>query len=112
MAEDDRVRLAQLDIHNYSTWKIRMKADLVSRDLWAVTSEVGRPETRAASAVPSEKAPARIILHVKDQHLAKIARCKTAKEAWDTLASEFESSSIARQLQLRRRLHTLSAIAF
>ena len=109
MAEEiERVRIAQLDIHNYATWKIRMKADLVSRDLWAVTSEVGRPETRAASAGASEKALSRIILYVKDQHLAKIARCKTAKEACDMLAAEFESSSMARQLQLRRRLHTLS----
>lgn len=91
----------RLDVDNYSTWNMRMKALLITKGLWtAVTSA-------APDAALDQKAHAQIILHVKDHHLMTVGNCSSAKDAWETLKNTYEAKTNARKLLLRRELTSL-----
>ena len=76
----DNVVIEPLDVENYGTWSLRMKALLVHKGLWkAVEGSSG------TSTDDSDKALALVMLNVKDHHLTTLASCKTAKEAWESL---------------------------
>lgn len=91
----------RLDVDNYATWSIRMKALLISKGLWAAVV------TEPPDAAQDQKALAQIILHVKDHHLMTVGSCPTAKNAWETLKTIYEAKTNARKLLLRRELTTL-----
>ena len=93
--------MERLDVDNYATWSIRMRALLISKGLWT-TVEASNPE-----ASNDLKALAQIILHVKDHHLMTVGACNTAKEAWTKLKTTYEAKTNARKLLLRRELTTL-----
>jgi hypothetical protein len=93
--------LERLDVDNYATWSIRMRALLISKGLWgAVTGDSIDPDK-------DQKALAQIILHVKDHHLMTVGNCATAQTAWDTLKNTYEAKTNARKLILRRELTQL-----
>lgn len=91
----------RLDVHNYATWRSRMRFLLISKGLWgAVTGDSIDPEKDL-------KALAVIGLHVKDHHLAELERCGHAKDAWETLEAIYQAKSNARKRQLRKELSQL-----
>lgn len=90
-----------LDANNYGVWRHRMKFHLISKGLWPAITDNNAPEDT------SLKALAQIGLYVQQQLLATIARCATAKEAWDTLESTYQAKTNARKLLLRRELSAL-----
>jgi hypothetical protein len=98
-------RLAEpLDVHNYRTWSIRMKALLQEKQLWsAVTSN-------EADATNNEKALALLVGNVKDHHLSALSTCDTAKAAWELLETAYQARSNARKLQLRREINGLKML--
>jgi hypothetical protein len=103
MAEDARNAVELLDHDNYGPWSMRMEFLLEAKGL-------GGCIDGTASVQGSEKdrkARALIGLHVKEHHLATVNECKTAKEAWDTLATLFKARTNARKLQLRKELSDL-----
>ena len=107
MADIDKISaIEKLDVDNYATWSIRMRALLITKGLWGVCKET--PADLEAGRAPDEKALAMIILCVKDCHLSTLAKCQTAKEAWDTLEQVYQAKSNARRLQLKRELNALS----
>lgn len=85
---------------NYAVWAQRMKFLLIRKGLWDAV--------QTAEDANSEKALATIGLHVEDYHLATLASCDTAKEAWDILKAQYQARSNATKLQLRRQLNSLS----
>lgn len=98
---DEKLYVERLDVDNYATWSIRMRALLVSKGLWtAVTADT--PDTGT-----DQKAHAMILLHVKDHHLATLAECNSAKIAWERLKATYEAKTNARKLLLRRELTQL-----
>jgi hypothetical protein len=98
----DNVAIEPLDVENYGTWSLRMKALLVHKGLWkAVEGSSG------ISTDDSDKALALIMLNVKDHHLTTLASCKTAKEAWESLKQIYQSQLNARRMQLRKELTQL-----
>ena len=99
--EVDKPVVERLDVHNYSTWRTRMKFLLITKGLWAA---VDGTTAAAATATDVQKALAIIGLYVKEHHLATLERCKTAKEAWDSLEATYQAQSNARKLELRRQL--------
>jgi hypothetical protein len=117
----DNVVIEPLEVENYGTWHLRMKALLTHKGLWkavegsgasgsgtsvtASTEGSGRPA--AGTSEDSDKALSLIILNVKDQHLTTLATCKTAKEAWEKLATTYQSQLNARRMQLRKQLTLL-----
>ena len=101
MSAEGKPMVDSLDVDNYSTWSNRMRAMLISKGLWAAV------ESTTPNVDQDQKALAKIILHVKDYHLATVGSCATAKQAWDALKATHEAKSNARKLMLRRELTQL-----
>jgi len=59
----------------------------------------------AAAVRMEELARSTLALSVKPHHLAPFHRHPTTRGAWDALANEFRSRSVARVMNLRRELH-------
>jgi hypothetical protein len=78
MAMGDKVTIEALDVENYGTWSILMKALLIHKKLWKGV------EDPSANPDESQSALAYITLYVKDDLLGTVGACETAKEAWDT----------------------------
>ncbi len=90
-----------LDANNYGIWCHRMRFHLISKGLWSAITDDDAP------ADTSLKALAQIGLYVQKHLLTTIARCATAKEAWDTLEKTYQAKTTARKLLLRRELSAL-----
>jgi hypothetical protein len=97
----DHVTIEPLDVFNYATWSMRMKALLIMRDLYGTIDGTTKDEAK------DQKAKAVIMLNVKDHHLAILADCKTAKDAWEKLATLYKAKTNAARLKLRQELNTL-----
>jgi hypothetical protein len=98
-----KVTVEKLDVDNYAVWSVKVRAVLITKDLWAAVS--GKPDD--VRPEQSEKALAQIQLLVADHHLATLSKAKTAKEAWETLEAVYQAKSMARRLQLKRELNSL-----
>lgn len=110
MTTEEKLAVERLDVDNYATWSIRMRALLISKGLWAAVapaSPSGASGPPAVDAAQDQKALAQIILHVADHHLLTVGSCATAKAAWDTLKATYEARTNARKLLLRRELTQL-----
>ena len=68
---------------------------------------MGGSESNTPNGDQDQKALAKIILSVKDHHLATVGSCATAKQAWETLKATYEAKTNARKLMLRRELTQL-----
>ena len=90
-----------LDVHNYATWRSKIKFLLITKGLW--TAVTGESTDRDVDA----KALAQIGLHVKDHHLPVLESCTTAKAAWEKLEAVYQAKSNARKRQLRKELAQL-----
>ena len=101
--EIEKPTVERLDVDNYATWSIRMKALLISKGLWAAIEGDAGIEVRALD----QKALACILLYVRDHHLMALASCDTAKSAWEMLKNVYEAKTNARKLLLRRELTML-----
>lgn len=85
---------------NYNSWKFQMKMMLTLEDLWKFV------ENGDGGDISSDaRALARICLSVKVACHQHVRLCKTAKEAWDKLASTFEDKGLYRRVLLLRKLH-------
>lgn len=90
MSADGKPVIEPLDVDNYATWSIRMRALLLSKGLWgAVTGETMEAEKE-------QKALAQFILHVKDHHLQMVGSAPNSKTAWEALKATYEAKNNAR----------------
>jgi len=106
MADTSKVTIEPLDVDNYVSWAIRMKMLLVHRELWvAVADPDGLQEAERSKL---DKALSLLLLNVKDHHLLTLASCETPKQAWDVLHSMYQASNVAKQMQLRKELNSLT----
>jgi hypothetical protein len=101
----DNVVIEPLDVDNYGTWSLRMRALLIHKGLWKSVEG-----STATAPDDSDKALSLIMLNVKDQHLTTLASCSTAKEAWQSLARMYQSQLNARRMQLRKELTLLKKL--
>ncbi|GIL74079.1 hypothetical protein Vretimale_10366 [Volvox reticuliferus] len=93
-----------LDLHNYSTWRVRFKALCSERDLGAaLTTTPLTPYDKSKS----EKVINLLIKNVKDHHLQTVTDAANAKEAWDALAETLAANNNARRLALRQEFSRL-----
>ena len=101
MSSEDKLVVERLDVDNYATWSVRMRALLTIKGVWtAVTGTSTNPQEDA-------KALALIALHVKDHHLTTVGESTTARGAWEMLKNIYESKTNARKLLLRKELTQL-----
>ena len=98
----DNISIEALDVDNYGTWSLRMKALLTQKGLWEALEGSG-----PVAPGDSQKALALIILNVKDHHLNTVASCGSAKDAWNALAGIYKSQLNARRMTLRKELTLL-----
>ena len=91
-----------LDVDNYGTWAVRIKAVMVCRGYGKALDPKGGVESEKDA-----EALSLLTLYVKDHHLPTLAACKTTAEAWEKLETIHRSKSNARRLQLRQSLALL-----
>ena len=101
MSTASTVSIEKLDSDNYGIWKIKMKALLLSKELWGVIE--GDDEDKKKS----NQVMGLLLLHVSDYHLGLADEVATAKGLWDKLESTFKAKYNARRLLLRQQLNTL-----
>jgi hypothetical protein len=104
MAMGDKLTIEALDVKNYGTWCIQMKALLIHKKLWKGV------EDPSANSNESQSALAYITLYVRDHMLGTVGACETAKEAWDKLKTTYKSKSNGRKLLLKRELVSECAV--
>jgi hypothetical protein len=122
MGDIDKVAIEKLDVDNYPAWATKIRFLLITKGLWAVTQHgpasssdvatqgVPTPTPSELTSEKDQKALAQIGLHVMNHHLATVAACTTAKEAWDKFESTYKSKSNARRQQLRHQLLRLKLL--
>jgi len=92
---------------NYSMWKFRMQMVLEDKDLWEIVEGTSTRPSDAEEAKKFDKLQRKalmiIVTHVNDQQGSLLKKCKTGKEAWDTLQRVHESKTIANELFCMRR---------
>uniref|UniRef100_A0A0A9Z9B6 Retrovirus-related Pol polyprotein from transposon TNT 1-94 n=1 Tax=Lygus hesperus TaxID=30085 RepID=A0A0A9Z9B6_LYGHE len=92
---------------NYDSWKVAMRAALKLEKLWKNVIEFTDSKTETApDSDKDEAALARITLCVDKVNYSHIVQAKSAKDAWDSLASAFEDSGLTRKVALLRTLVT------
>jgi transposase InsO family protein len=105
MAGDSIPNVEPLGEGNYSVWRLRMKAYLITKGHWDIT-DIG-PAPDGSNSQLDSKALASIMLHVQDIHLSALEACTSAKQAWTLLENSYKSKLYARRLQLRKDLNGL-----
>ena len=89
MSAESKPVVERLDVDNYATWSIRMRALLISKGLWATV------ESATPDQATDQKALAKIILGVTDHHLVTLDGCATAREAARVLQSGGDGAQAA-----------------
>ena len=99
MATESRVQIEKLDTNNYGTWSRRIKALLLSKELYEVVT--GKEDDKARS----NQALGLLQLYLSDYYLSMADDCATAKALWDKLNNTFKATSNARRLTLKQQLN-------
>lgn len=103
-----------LGVENYSTWKVKMidiLTDLGYEDHIADNTSAASPADLAKWNKADRKALSTIRLRVADGVLVYISSAPTAKEAWSTLATMYESKGPIGIVLARRRFFRAEADA-
>ena len=102
MTSESRIEIEKLDTDNYGVWRQRMKALLLSKQLWDVIDGDDEEDKKKSNQVMGL-----ILLHVSDFHLGLADEVATAKGLWEKLEKTFKAKYNARRLLLRQQLNTL-----
>src|ERR1700722_10737601 len=100
------LNIEKLTEGNYSTWKFDMKLALMERGLWKMV-DGNQIDYTAELRSADEKAFTQIALCVSPAMKNLLKTATTAREAWLRLEKRFESRSLSRILEIRRKLFTL-----
>ncbi|XP_073816655.1 ecdysteroid phosphate phosphatase isoform X1 [Musca autumnalis] len=102
------LQVEKLNGDNYSSWAVHMKSLLITMDYWSVVEEMcpvaGTSEEKASWKALDMKALATITLSIKPSELIHIKKCKSAKDAWNTLSNIYVGKNPARKVTLFKRL--------
>lgn len=86
---------------NYVSWKFQMKALLMLEDQWDVVQGVVKPDDAREK---DRKALSKISLLIEADLIHHVEKCKTSKDAWDTIQKLFEDNGVTRRVGLLRQL--------
>lgn len=76
--------MERLTENNYPVWEVRMRAMLVSKELWSITDPNGE-DNESIDSLKSGKAFSMIILALDENEIVKIEQCETARDTWKKL---------------------------
>lgn len=85
---------------NFSEWKTGARAYLISKGLWKYASTALSASAEEKDKVADQKALAETILLLEPSLYSYVDDIKTAKEAWDTLINNFESTGAYGQVSI------------
>ena len=126
MASDhgSSMKIEKLNVNNFISWKFNMKCLLMEKGLWGfVTGTAVKPEVKTENAdvnadavgksrekldeynLKSDKAYSLIALSVEKDLQIHVSTKSTAKEAWESLKSQFEFVSVTQLVRLNRRFY-------
>jgi flagellar biosynthesis regulator FlaF len=97
-------RIPVLGRDNWSTWKEKFKALIVYKSLYVAIESPDSVEGRKAS----DQARSLMIMHTEDASVKLFAGADMAEKAWRKLHENFEKTSNARVVQLRKKLTSLT----
>jgi hypothetical protein len=97
-------RIPVLGRDDWSTWKEKFKALLVYKSLYLAIESPDSVEGRKAS----DQARSLMIMHTEDAYVKLFAGADTAEKAWRKLRKNFEKTSNARVVQLRKKMTSLT----
>jgi len=95
------IAIEPLDLENYTSWAVQMKALLILKKAWKAVTE------HNMDADVNETALSLLLLNVKSHHYPFITAATTAKEAWNALLGAYKAQSLARKQLLRKKLSNL-----
>ena len=105
----DRYLISKLEgEENWMTWKVQLKHLLLDRELWGYVDGsqtlAGTTENAAREdfARKSQKALTAIMLSLTPKVVPVIHLCESPVEAWKALTEQFEQSTLASKLDLRK----------
>lgn len=99
--------IEKLTPQNYRTWKLSMSNFLITQDLWTIedcASDFKEGSLREEWEAKDVKALSFISLKVSSSEIIHIKNCKTAREAWQTLADLYRKANPSGQCLLITRL--------
>ena len=109
---EDAFKVEKLTGDNYHSWKFNMKMYLIGKDLWEIVTGT-EMQNADASAEEERKyrrrenmALATVCLSISTNLQIYVRSCKTAKDAWDSLAKHFEQKTLSRKIFYRRKLYS------
>ena len=106
MAEKDSI--TKLGSANYYAWSVQVQSILDSKDLWEAIedgwTEEELEDLDEDDKKKNKKALAFLKKSVEDSHLEFIGHLKSAKEAWDTLKTNFCERDEVQQLMMMKQL--------
>ena len=112
MAESKGVAVVPLNNSNYATWKVQCRMALIRDGLWSIVSgtETAPGEDAdgyAKFVIRRDKALAVIVLSIQPSLLYLIGDPEDLVEVWKKLKDQFQKSTWANKLSLRRKLYGL-----
>ena len=109
---EDAFKVEKLTGDNYHSWKFNMKMYRIGKDLWEIVTAT---EMLNADASAEEERKYRrrenmalttVCLSISTNLKIYVRSCKTAKDAWDSLAKHFEQKTLSRKIFYRRKLYS------
>ena len=96
----------KLNDANYAHWSIRMKALLDKEDCWDVlnTEEPLDKDKTSEWKRKNSNALLRIICYVENSQLTHVEKCKTSKQAWESLKNHHEKLTSGKKIGLFKKL--------
>ncbi|GAQ92854.1 hypothetical protein KFL_011690020 [Klebsormidium nitens] len=104
MAGIDKIVIPQLGGENWSVWRAKFRALLEYKGLYIAIEQPESVEGRKALG----QAKALMILHTQDADVKLFIGKSAAAKAWKKLEENFEKTSNARVVQLRKKLTSLT----
>ena len=112
-ATENVLKMAKLNGSNYRSWAFNMRLYLESFDLFAHVDGSAEPPAEDASAqakkafeTAAKKAWTYICLAIQPEQQIHVRETRNAKEAWDTLKSQFARESILQKVRLRQQYYS------
>ena len=101
----------KLNVDNYHAWEFSMRMFLIGKNLWEIVQGTetlpndANDDTKEKFQKRSNVALATVCLGVSKDLQIIVRPSKTAKEAWDSLATRFVEKTLSKKIFYRRKLY-------
>lgn len=105
MEKKEGAVFGKLSNNNYAHWSFKMRVLLVKENcLDVIEGEKPTVMSQEFWDDMNKKAYYHIVMHLEDNQLVHIKKCKTAREAWKSLQSYHQKSTLSSRIRLTRKI--------